>query len=147
MAKIAALGVHLRRHITALGTAVNIAMPGPGVADERVNPWARFVACGLEGKGVTSVAGEVGEAAMDGMLGGRGQGQGRRPVGDGRTEVVASAWADVLASKVGLEAVEAVDGEEAVRLVEGLVGEGDDGELGEERAYVEWMREVVRGTR
>lgn len=51
--KIAALGVHLRRHITGLGTALNldVATRGP----EPVNPWARFVPCGLDGKGVTSV--------------------------------------------------------------------------------------------
>ncbi|KAL2268862.1 hypothetical protein VTJ83DRAFT_3708 [Remersonia thermophila] len=72
LAKIAALGVHLRRHITALGTALNVALPGTdsrgdgggnGSGDERTNPWSRFVACGLAGKGVTSVAGELARRA------------------------------------------------------------------------------------
>ncbi|KAF4968967.1 hypothetical protein FSARC_3731 [Fusarium sarcochroum] len=57
--KIAAMGVHHRRHITALGIAVNIdiSVEGP----ESVNPWARFVPCGLDGKLVTSVAAELNE--------------------------------------------------------------------------------------
>lgn len=55
--KIAALGVHLRRHVTGLGVAVNISMPVTGA--ERLNPWARIVACGLEDKRVTSVGAEV----------------------------------------------------------------------------------------
>ncbi|OAQ67126.1 lipoyltransferase [Pochonia chlamydosporia 170] len=56
--KIAALGVHHRRYVTALGIAVNIDIPVTGGED--VNPWARFVPCGLDGKLVTSVAAEVG---------------------------------------------------------------------------------------
>jgi lipoyl(octanoyl) transferase len=55
--KIAALGVHHRRHVTALGIALNIDIPVGG--DEDVNPWARFVPCGLDGKLVTSVAAEL----------------------------------------------------------------------------------------
>ncbi|KAF5011097.1 hypothetical protein FDECE_2779 [Fusarium decemcellulare] len=55
--KIAAMGVHHRRHVTALGIAVNIDVPVEGPED--VNPWARFVPCGLEGKLVTSVAAEL----------------------------------------------------------------------------------------
>lgn len=55
--KIAALGVHHRRHVTALGIALNVDIPVVG--DEDVNPWARFVPCGLDGKLVTSVAAEV----------------------------------------------------------------------------------------
>lgn len=57
--KIAAMGVHHRRHVTALGIAVNIDVPVEGPED--VNPWARFVPCGLEGKLVTSVAAELRE--------------------------------------------------------------------------------------
>ncbi|GAO15448.1 hypothetical protein UVI_02056900 [Ustilaginoidea virens] len=56
--KIAALGVHHRRYVTALGIAVNIDIPVTG--SEAVNPWARFVPCGLDGRLVTSVASEVG---------------------------------------------------------------------------------------
>lgn len=59
--KIAALGVHHRRYVTALGIAVNIDIPVTG--DEDVNSWARFVPCGLDGKLVTSVASEMGDAA------------------------------------------------------------------------------------
>ncbi|KAF4124493.1 lipoyl(octanoyl) transferase [Geosmithia morbida] len=57
--KIAALGVHHRRHVTALGIAVNISIPVEG--PEESNPWARFVPCGLDGKLVTSVANELGD--------------------------------------------------------------------------------------
>ncbi|KAI0120711.1 hypothetical protein BJ170DRAFT_688537 [Xylariales sp. AK1849] len=55
--KIAALGVHLRRHVTGLGVAVNCSMPVAG--PESTNPWARIVACGLGDKRVTSVANEL----------------------------------------------------------------------------------------
>ena len=55
--KIAAMGVHHRRHVTALGIALNVDIPVVGGED--VNPWARFVPCGLEGRLVTSVAAEV----------------------------------------------------------------------------------------
>ncbi|RYP90626.1 hypothetical protein DL770_003227 [Monosporascus sp. CRB-9-2] len=58
--KIAALGVHLRRHVTGLGVAVNLGMPVSGSGDEVTNPWARIVACGLGDKGVTSLAAELG---------------------------------------------------------------------------------------
>ncbi|KAG6014533.1 hypothetical protein E4U54_005124 [Claviceps lovelessii] len=62
--KIAALGVHQRRYVTALGVAVNIHVPVTG--GETVNPWARFIPCGLDGKLVTSVAAEVGsDAALE----------------------------------------------------------------------------------
>ncbi|KAI4595954.1 hypothetical protein KJ359_006245 [Pestalotiopsis sp. 9143b] len=55
--KIAALGVHLRRHVTGLGVAVNVDMPVSG--PEESNPWSRIVACGLEDKGVTNVMTEL----------------------------------------------------------------------------------------
>ncbi|KAL2689759.1 hypothetical protein Neosp_003820 [[Neocosmospora] mangrovei] len=61
--KIAAMGVHHRRHVTALGIAVNVDVPVEG--PEEVNPWARFVPCGLEGKLVTSVAAELGGGLKD----------------------------------------------------------------------------------
>ncbi|CEJ86482.1 hypothetical protein VHEMI04119 [[Torrubiella] hemipterigena] len=63
--KIAALGVHHRRYVTALGTAVNIDIPVTGGED--VNPWARFVPCGLEGKLVTSALqeGATGQFEME----------------------------------------------------------------------------------
>jgi len=56
--KIAAMGIHLRRHVSGLGVAINVDMPIMG--DAMVNPWARFVPCGLEGKAVTSIAAEMG---------------------------------------------------------------------------------------
>ncbi|KAI1129988.1 hypothetical protein F5Y10DRAFT_138249 [Nemania abortiva] len=56
--KIAALGVHLRRHITGLGVAINYSTPVTGPAE--TNPWGRIVACGLGDLGVTSVCAELG---------------------------------------------------------------------------------------
>ncbi|KAI0118266.1 hypothetical protein GGR51DRAFT_209122 [Nemania sp. FL0031] len=56
--KIAALGVHLRRHVTGLGVAINYSMPVTGPAE--TNPWGRIVACGLGDLGVTSVCAELG---------------------------------------------------------------------------------------
>ncbi|KAF4968598.1 hypothetical protein FZEAL_10361 [Fusarium zealandicum] len=65
--KIAAMGVHHRRHVTALGIALNIDVPVEGPED--VNPWARFVPCGLDGKLVTSVAAELREKGSVERLG------------------------------------------------------------------------------
>ncbi|KAI0195696.1 hypothetical protein EV127DRAFT_451008 [Xylaria flabelliformis] len=56
--KIAALGVHLRRHVTGLGVAINYSMPVTGPAE--TNPWGRIVACGLGDRGVTSACAELG---------------------------------------------------------------------------------------
>ncbi|KAK4102871.1 hypothetical protein N658DRAFT_494934 [Parathielavia hyrcaniae] len=163
LAKIAALGVHLRRHVTALGTAVNVAMPvGPEVVDEGVNPWARFVACGLEGRGVTCVAAELGDGGVEEVDERLLQQQLRRkgkedggPDGDGfavglgswRERVVAGAWAEELARRIGIEGgVEMVGEEEAVRLMESLVEEGGlEGGDGIEREYLAQMRDLVRG--
>ena len=55
--KVAALGVHHRRHVTGLGTAINVDLPTEG--DEERNPWARFEPCGLSREGVTSIDREV----------------------------------------------------------------------------------------
>ncbi|KAF4344635.1 lipoyl(octanoyl) transferase [Fusarium beomiforme] len=66
--KIAAMGVHHRRHVTALGIAINVDVSVEGPSG--VNPWARFVPCGLEGKLVTSVAAELGEKGDMARLGG-----------------------------------------------------------------------------
>jgi lipoyl(octanoyl) transferase 2 len=59
-AKISALGVHLRRHVTGLGVAINVDMPTSG--GPAGNPWARIDACGLGDKGITTLAREVGVA-------------------------------------------------------------------------------------
>lgn len=100
--KISALGIHLRRHVSSLGAAINLDMPtttaaatkgaaGSGAAEEEgpSNPWARFVACGLEGKGVTCVAEELRAAGGSGIPG-------------LDAEIVARAWAEELARGMGL---------------------------------------------
>ncbi|KAI1184512.1 hypothetical protein F5B17DRAFT_79491 [Nemania serpens] len=61
--KIAALGVHLRRHVTGVGVAINYSTPVTGPPE--TNPWARIVACGLEDRGVTSVCAELGTSSGD----------------------------------------------------------------------------------
>lgn len=118
--KIAALGIHLRRHVSSLGAAVNLDMPivrgggntlapqnGPEEEGERINPWARFVACGLEGKGVTCVEEELRAA------GGKG-------IGGIEGEIVARAWAEELAVRMELDAsrVEFVSGDEVEEIVD-----------------------------
>ncbi|KAI2634979.1 hypothetical protein GGS26DRAFT_533333 [Hypomontagnella submonticulosa] len=80
--KISALGVHLRRHVTGLGVAINLSMPVVG--PETTNPWARIVACGLGDRGVTSVAAHLGSGAT--------------PSG----EEVAAAWAAEFADRLGV---------------------------------------------
>ncbi|KAI1779222.1 hypothetical protein F4818DRAFT_242458 [Hypoxylon cercidicola] len=80
--KIAALGVHLRRHVAALGVAVNLGMPVAGPED--ANPWARIVACGLHGRGVTSVAAHLGLSAAP------------------SAERVAAVWAEEFAARLGV---------------------------------------------
>ncbi|KAI1162070.1 hypothetical protein F5B18DRAFT_411251 [Nemania serpens] len=62
--KIAALGVHLRRHVTGLGVAINYSTPVTGPAE--TNPWARIVACGLEDRGVTNACAELGISSRNG---------------------------------------------------------------------------------
>ncbi|KAL2150218.1 hypothetical protein VTH82DRAFT_7894 [Thermothelomyces myriococcoides] len=174
LAKIAALGVHLRRHVTALGTAINVAMPElhpemtttkeVGSAGESTNPWARFVPCGLEGHGVTCISGQIQQqqqqqspapTASSSSGGGGG--------GGGVERKVADAWAEELAERLGLgldesgsadggsSRVEVVGEEEALRLMEELVSSGrsagmEDGEeLEVEREYVLRMRRALCG--
>lgn len=115
--KISALGIHLRRHVSSLGASINLdmpttssfALPGrpPPGEEEKVNAWARFVACGLEGKGVTCVQEELRAAGGAGIPG-------------LSSEVVAQAWAEELARRMemGQHSVELVKGDE----VEDLVG-------------------------
>ncbi|POS77609.1 lipoyltransferase [Diaporthe helianthi] len=122
--KISALGIHLRRHVSSLGAAINLDMPttraagpttvqqqqqqqrGGADSDETTNPWARFVACGLAGKGVTCVGEELLAAGGTGIPG-------------LDSEVVARAWAEELAEGMGLgaQAVEQVGREETEELV------------------------------
>ncbi|KAH9889113.1 hypothetical protein F4778DRAFT_391684 [Xylariomycetidae sp. FL2044] len=95
--KIAALGVHLRRHVTGLGVAINGGMPVRG-RDAGENPWARIVACGLGDKEVTSLA-EV--------LRGEEEGEEEENLSHQtwaweRNRDVASAWAREFAARLGL---------------------------------------------
>ncbi|KXX76674.1 putative octanoyltransferase [Madurella mycetomatis] len=160
-AKIAALGVHLRRHVSALGTAVNLDFPRCDVADERWNPWARIVACGLEGKTVTSVAGllpggarEMGEKlaewAVARTIGSRAplhdEGEARS-VGTGAARMVAGAWAEELARRLGLEGVDAVGLDQIMGLMDSLLASAaaESGEGVEEGVkFLEGIRQVLR---
>ncbi|KAL9566392.1 hypothetical protein ACKAV7_009307 [Fusarium commune] len=95
--KIAAIGVHHRRHVTALGIAINIdvSVDGPDV----VNPWARFVPCGLEGKLVTSVAAEL--AMKDGIA----------RLGGWNTASLAAVWAKIFEEGIVDDTKRSIDGE------------------------------------
>ncbi|KAF5549271.1 lipoyl(octanoyl) transferase [Fusarium phyllophilum] len=95
--KIAAIGVHHRRHVTALGIAINIdvSVDGPDV----VNPWARFVPCGLEGKLVTSVAAEL--AMKDGIA----------RLGGWNTASLAAVWAKIFEEGIVDVTKRSIDGE------------------------------------
>ncbi|KAM0560964.1 hypothetical protein ACHAPJ_003463 [Fusarium lateritium] len=95
--KIAAMGVHHRRHITALGIAVNIDISVQGPED--ANPWARFVPCGLDGKLVTSVAAELKEKGDVARL------------GDWDITSLADRWARLFEEGLVDEAKRDVDGE------------------------------------
>ncbi|KLU82830.1 hypothetical protein MAPG_01898 [Magnaporthiopsis poae ATCC 64411] len=132
--KVAAMGVHLRRHVTGLGVALNLSTPVTSSSSssansttdaEGSNPWLRFVPCGLEGKHVTSVAEELrlrggdDEAGLDLNL---------DPVRDaGRA--VADAWAAEFAARIARDqtaeklAVVTVDDGEVRQLVADVAGE------------------------
>ncbi|KAI2611859.1 hypothetical protein GGR54DRAFT_342470 [Hypoxylon sp. NC1633] len=87
--KIAALGVHLQRHVSGLGVAINVGMPVAGPED--TNPWARIEACGLADKGVTSLTAHLGlPEPLDGAD-------------------IAPAWAAEFAARLGIPAVEPDD--------------------------------------
>ncbi|KAI3391231.1 hypothetical protein diail_7745 [Diaporthe ilicicola] len=122
--KISALGIHLRRHVSSLGAALNLDMPTTTTRaavtqghhhdeEEADNPWARFVACGLAGKGVTCVEEELRAAGGTGIPG-------------LDAEVVARAWAEELAKGMELDAraVELVEGDEVAELVDVARREG-----------------------
>lgn len=130
--KIAALGVSLRRHVSALGVAVNVDMPEPRIGleddvdDEAVNPWQRFVPCGLEGKPVTSVAAELRWRG-----GGRSGGRVTTQLDE---KAVADAWAVELAGIMGVDGVEEVAPKD-VRSLLRLYGNGEDRDA-ERNAYL-----------
>ncbi|KAL8386798.1 hypothetical protein RB595_010378 [Gaeumannomyces hyphopodioides] len=121
--KVAAMGVHLRRHVTGLGVALNLSTPvtssgggdGDGVpadAEPASNPWLRFVPCGLEGKHVTSVAEELrlgGGNANHALRGGGGGGGGGGPdplAAADAGRAVAAAWADEFAARISSSIVD-----------------------------------------
>jgi lipoate-protein ligase B len=79
--KIAALGVHLRRNVTSHGVGLNVKTD--------LRWFGRIVACGLEGKGVTSMWEEVGgrkEKKEEGLS----------------VEEVADVWVSAFAKECGL---------------------------------------------
>lgn len=81
--KIAALGVHLRRNVTSFGVGLNVETDGRW--------WERIVACGLEGKGVTSMLKEgVAFAGAEGK-------------GEERVQEVAGRWVKEFAQQVGAD--------------------------------------------
>ncbi|KAH8885666.1 hypothetical protein GQ53DRAFT_659398 [Thozetella sp. PMI_491] len=102
-AKISALGVHLRRHVSASGVAINIDLPRwrvgdpPTLQDLEENPWARIVACGLEGKRVTSVVPELASEEEQHAL---ALGMASSPDKEGRA--IAWEWAAELARRLEL---------------------------------------------
>ena len=96
--------MHLRRHVTGSGVALNIDLPPWRVGDQAdaqalaQNPWARILACGLEGKRVTSVAPELASRADADLL---SWGMANQQAWQGR--LIAWAWAQELARRLGLQ--------------------------------------------
>ncbi|KAK4649036.1 uncharacterized protein QC761_115420 [Podospora bellae-mahoneyi] len=132
--KIAALGVHLRRHVSGLGTAINVDMPGTDeVLSERENPWRRIVACGIEGKTVTCVREVVAHITA-------GEGPGLRG-----TEVVADFWGRELSERIGVDGVDKISGGRVAELLEEAVVRSEEGWEGGEEGYVEEVRRGLGG--
>ena len=102
--KIAALGVHLRRNVTSYGVGLNVSTD--------LRWFDRIVACGIEGKGVTTLAEE-------GVMG--------KTLGE-----VAAVWVDGFGEEVGAE-VRAIDegelleqlGVTSLESLEAIDGNGD----------------------
>ncbi|KFY53782.1 hypothetical protein V497_08234, partial [Pseudogymnoascus sp. VKM F-4516 (FW-969)] len=93
--KIAALGVHLRRNVTSYGVGLNVSTD--------LRWFDRIVACGIEGKGVTSMVAEGVEAQTLGS--------------------VADVWVGGFAEEVGAEVRAIEEGELLEQLgVESLEG-------------------------
>lgn len=105
--KIAALGVHLRRNVTSHGVGLNVGTD--------LRWFGRIVACGLEGKGVTSMVeekrrekGKTGIGKRDGGL-------------SLKVEDVAGVWVRSFARECGLEMGDVVRVTE-----EDVLAEGDE---------------------
>jgi lipoyl(octanoyl) transferase 2 len=117
--KVAAMGVALRRYVSSLGVAINVDMPGTAsggqLADrtskgvelsEQGNPWLRFVPCGLEGKGVSSVAGASQNSGSE---------------GEGlQMSSFAQTWAEELADRLGVPGVDKEGGDDVVSLLSSI---------------------------
>lgn len=84
--KIAALGVHLRRNVTSYGVGLNV--------DTDLRWFDRIVACGIEGKSVTSLA----EEGVHGET----------------LRSVSSVWVDSFGQQVGA-VIRAIEEEELLR--------------------------------
>ena len=93
--KIAAIGVHMRRHITSHGVGLNV----------NTDLWwfGRIVACGLEGKRTTSFERE----GVEGV----------------EVRDVGRIFAGEIGERLGLDAVEERDAEEYMGGFEGVQGE------------------------
>ncbi|KAM7205260.1 putative octanoyltransferase [Rhypophila sp. PSN 637] len=137
LAKIAALGVYLRRHISALGTAINVDMPEPALRDEQQNPWARFVPCGLEGKTVTSVQWELSQRTLFfpeifGHL--------WKLMGATTEKLVAERWVDELSETLGCDGVDRLSPQDVAELVTKIYEPSEGLNLELEGKYLEWLQ-------
>ncbi|KAI1204882.1 uncharacterized protein F4807DRAFT_315301 [Annulohypoxylon truncatum] len=81
--KLASLGVHLRRHVTGLGIAVNFRMNLD--SNPKVNPWLRIEPCGHDGTAVTTVAKHVGDIPLSSAV-----------------DLLIPTWADEFAKRLGV---------------------------------------------
>lgn len=134
--KIAALGVHLRRYITSHGVSINLHSPRlpcfPPVNIEKEpwkskalrfkkkdiirmkwDPWARFIACGIPSRAVTSVSAELNPTPCESNIGVRTRAIRMSLPGPESAihelEDLASAWAHTLSEMLGLDGVSRVE--------------------------------------
>ncbi|KAM7220609.1 putative octanoyltransferase [Rhypophila decipiens] len=143
-AKIAALGVHLRRHISALGTAINVDMPGPELRDEHKSPWARFVPCGLEGKIVTSVQRELRlrTLMLPTFVPHRKQffAHINQSLQKATEKLIAERWVDELSGTLGCDGVDRMSPQDVAELVTKIYEPSEGQNLELERKYLEWLQ-------
>ncbi|KAI5801388.1 hypothetical protein DFH27DRAFT_622446 [Peziza echinospora] len=120
--KIAALGVHARRHVVAHGVGLNVA----------TDPWwwGRIVPCGIVGRGVTSLREEMERLQEGGVEGGQWEGEGEVP----SVDEVGRRWVSEMAGALGRE-VKVVTEEEVMMMGMSMggygMGGGGDGGGGE----------------
>jgi lipoyl(octanoyl) transferase 2 len=106
--KIAALGVHLRRNVTSHGVGLNVWTD--------LRWFERIVACGLEGKRVTSMWEDVRRRNREDW---RVEIGGRDGVRDMIVEEVAGLWVSDFARECGLKAGDVVKVSEKDVLAQG----------------------------